>query len=379
MSARGVVASLSRTAPAIAALVIAVSVTIALGVMIGSFRSTVERWLDHTLRADVYVSPPGLVSSRTDAVLDPSLIRLLSGAPGVAAVTTYRGVTVEGGSGPVQLVALELDPRTREAFSFRDGVAREVWRAWEAGNAVLVSESYAYRHDLRVGSALSLRTDAGPASFDVAGVFADYGNDQGVVMMPRAEYDRYWDDPAISSLGLFALPGTDVERLVQELRGVPGPGQEVLIRSNRTLREISLEVFDRTFVITAVLRLLAFVVAFIGVLSALMALQLERSRELGVMRANGLTPGQVWQLVTSQTGLIGLAAGLLSLPVGATIAAIMIHVVNRRAFGWTLQMEMPPALFGQAIGIALGAALLAGLYPAYRMARTSPARALREE
>jgi putative ABC transport system permease protein len=125
--------------------------------------------------------------------------------------------------------------------------------------------------------------------------------------------------------------------------------------------------------------MLAGLVAFIGVLSSLMALQLERTRELGVLRANGVTPSQVWQLVTTQTGLMGLAAGLLSLPVGLTLAAVMIFVINRRAFGWTIHMVVAPSVLLQAFGLALGAALLAGLYPAWKMARTSPALALREE
>ena len=121
-----------------------------------------------------------------------------------------------------------------------------------------------------------------------------------------------------------------------------GPERALSIQSNRSLKKISLEIFDRTFLITSVLRLLAGLVAFIGVLSSLMALQLERARELGVLRANGMTPGQVWQLVTSQTGLMGLAAGLLSLPVGLTLAAVMIYVINRRSFGWTIRMELAP-------------------------------------
>ncbi|NIP59790.1 MAG: FtsX-like permease family protein, partial [Gemmatimonadetes bacterium] len=90
--------------------------------------------------------------------------------------------------------------------------------------------------------------------------------------------------------------------------------------------------------VTGVLRLLAFAVAFIGILGALMALQLERSRELGVLRAQGLTPGQLWGVVTAQTGILGLVSGLLALPAGALLAAVMVHVVNRRSFGWTLDL-----------------------------------------
>ena len=151
------------------------------------------------------------------------------------------------------------------------------------------------------------------------------------------------------------------------------------VQSNRALKKASLAIFDRTFLITSVLRLLAGLVAGIGVLSALLALELERGREFAVLRANGLTPGQVWQLVTAETGLLGLTSGLLSLPVGLTLAAIMIFVVNRRSFGWTVEMEPAPGVLLEALLLALGAALLAGLYPAWRTARTSPARALRDE
>ena len=110
-----------------------------------------------------------------------------------------------------------------------------------------------------------------------------------------------------------------------------------------------------------------------------MTLQLDRARELAVLRANGLTPRQVWRLVTAQTGLMGLAAGLLSIPTGLLMAVIMTYVVNRRSFGWTVDLQLTPSVPLEALGLALAAALLAGIYPAWRMARTPPALALREE
>jgi putative ABC transport system permease protein len=120
-------------------------------------------------------------------------------------------------------------------------------------------------------------------------------------------------------------------------------------------------------------------VAFIGILSALMALQFERSRELAVLRASGLTPGQLFGLVTLQTGIMGFLAGLLSLPLGKVLAWVLIYVINRRSFGWTLQFQFLPEILLQALLLALAAALAAGLYPSMKMAGTSPALALREE
>jgi putative ABC transport system permease protein len=380
MAARGVVARLSRTGVAVAALMVAVAATVGVGVMIRSFRATVERWLETSLSADVYVAAPTLRASRGgDSALDPAVITRLRDAPGVETVGTYRGVRVSSAFGPTQLVALGIGPGAYRQFRFRAGSPDQVWPGFQEGGAVIVSEPYAYRHGLGVGSTLILRTDRGDRGFPVAGVFADYGSDQGVVMVSRRTYEANWEDRGVSSLGIVLAPGADREAAVQALRARAGETQDLLIRSNRALREASLEVFDRTFAITAVLRLVATVVAIVGVLSALMALQLERARELGVLRAQGLTPREVWRLVLAETGFLGGVAGLLAVPVGIGLALVLIHVINRRAFGWSIETTVPADVLLQAVGLALLAALAAGAYPAWRMARTPPAPALREE
>jgi putative ABC transport system permease protein len=153
----------------------------------------------------------------------------------------------------------------------------------------------------------------------------------------------------------------------------------VSIRSNGEIRRASLEIFDRTFAITRVLRLLALGVAFIGILSALMALQLERAREYAILRATGFTPGQVVGIVGLQTLFMGACAATLAMPLGLVMSQLLIHVINRRAFGWSMTMEIPEAVLLEAVVLALVAALLGGLYPAWRLSRTPPARALREE
>jgi len=356
-----------------------VSVSVGLGTMISSFRETVSDWLDTTLQADIYVSVPGLVSSRAQGTLDPALVARLSRSPGVVGFSSYRDVTVETAQAPVRVIALELDPRGEAAFSFLAGGGTEGFEAFRHGGGVFLSEPLAYRRDLSVGNQILLPTDLGPRAFPVAGIFYDYGSEQGVVMMSRDAYEASWRDRGITSLGLFVTDGAKVDDMVEELRALAGEAQVLSIRSNRALKAASLEIFDRTFAIAGVLRLLALSVAFIGVLSALMALQLERGRELGVLRANGLTPGQVWKLVTTQTGIMGLLAGVLAVPAGLILAAVMVFVVNKRSFGWTLRLELGPEILLQAVLLSVAGALLAGVLPAWRMSRTSPARALREE
>ena len=375
LATRGIVAALSRTSVAMAALTIAVATAIGVGVMIASFREAVTSWLEGTLRADVYVSAPSLVGSRPDATLDPALVAHLAATPGVARASTSRGVVVQSTRGPVQVVALAVEPARAPRWRFREGSADGVWD----GDAVIVSEPYANRHGTRAGATVQLRTDRGERELRVAGVFYDYGSSAGVVVMSRRTYDRAWNDRRISGLALEAAPGVDVDALVVAVRERAGGGPRLVVRSHRALREASLEIFDRTFAITTVLRTLSVAIAFVGMLAALMALQLERTREIGVLRALGLTPRQVWGLVTAQTGLIGLLSGVLAVPSGLLLAAVLVFVINRRSFGWTMSLDPSPSILLQGVALSMLAALLAGLYPAWRMASALPAETLRDE
>lgn len=379
LAARGVGNSLSRTAPAIAALVVAVSVTVGLGVMIQSFRGSLTQWLDGTLQADIYVSLPGSSASQATGTIWPEVIDDFVAHPDVEGHSTYRGFDVVRESDVFRLVALDLDPRGEAAFQLVEGRRADAMAGFREGLGVIVSEPYAYRRGVGAGDGVEVTGDTGTRSLEILGVFRDYGSEQGTVMMGRVLYDQIFDDDGVTSLGLFLREGADSERVVEELIATLPPGRTVIARTNDTLRRVSLEVFDRTFRVTAVLRLLAFIVAFVGVLSALAALQLERARELGMLRALGMTPGQLWGVVVGQTGLIGLAAGLLAVPMGLVLAVVMVFVVNKRSFGWTLDFLVTPGILGQAVALALVAALLAGLYPARRMASSSPALALRGE
>ncbi|MCY1034003.1 FtsX-like permease family protein [Corallococcus sp. BB11-1] len=380
MAARGVTASLSRTAVALAALMVAVATTVGVGLMVSSFRGTVVAWLESALQADVFVSPPSLVARRGDSALVPGLEQKLRTTPGVAASGSIRVVHVRVNGVDTDLLAIDFAKGHERSYRFKEGRAEDVWRRVDASrDAVLVSEPFAFHRRVRAGDTLRVSTDRGPHDFRVAGVYYDYGSDVGTVMMPRATYEHWYDDRGVSGLSLIAAPGQDVDELVSRVRDRAGGEQALNVRANKALRQASLEVFDRTFTITQVLRLLAIGVAFVGVLSALMSLQLERAREFAVLRATGLTPGQLWGMVSLQTGLLGLLAGLFSIPLGLALAYVLVHVINQRSFGWTLQLVVSPGVVGQAMLLALVAAALAGLYPAWRMARANPAMALREE
>lgn len=380
MAARGIAASLSRTGVAIAALAIALSASAGMGVMVASFRATVTRWLSSTLRADVYVSAPTLSSINVETQLAPALVERLTRAPNVVGANLYRALELQDTREQwLRAVAIDFDERAHDALEFLAGERTAAWEQFERRDVVFVSEPLAARTALRVGDSLELASPSGPRAFEVAAVFRDYSTDAGFFFLPRRSYRAHWGDDSISSLGLFAQPGVDGESLAAELRASLAPGEQAFVRSRTTLEQASLEVFDQTFEVTHVLRWIAGGVAFLGVLCALLALELEREREFGVLRALGLAPRGVKQLVLLQTGLLGLVAGAIALPLGLAVALVLTRVINERAFGWSLELSFPPRVFAETLAISVLAALLAGIAPALRMARIPPARALRSD
>ena len=382
MASNAVGAGLSRTGIAISALMVAVASTIGVGVMISSFRTTVSDWLTYSLQADVYIRPPNLVTRRGDALIAPVLVERIKETPGVREVYTVAHGPLRANVGDVDAIVIEPGPRTPETFRLTGRRLENVQGTWNLLSeqaAVLVSEPFSFRFGVAAGDSLTFRSSAGPVVFLVAGVYLDYGSDLGAVLFSRAVFENHFPYPGTAGVALYLEPAVDVGGVIREVERRTLGRQDLLIQSNRGLREASLEVFDRTFVVTGVLRFLAVFVAFVGVLSALMALQLEKTRELAVLRATGATPGQIWRYVTLQTGLMGFIAGVLSLPLGLVLAALLVFVINRRSFGWTLQFEPSAGILIGAVLLSVVAAVLAGLYPSWKMAGTDPASAIRQE
>ncbi len=376
VAARGAAAGLGRSAVAVAALMVALAATLGIGVMVDSFRRSVEVWLDRTLRADLYLGVPGRGAERT---LPLSLADEVRALPGVDEVSLGRVLPVDTERGPARLFVLEMAKRSYPAFDLLEGDPERVWPAFDTRDALLASEPYAWRERLQAGDEVALATPAGRRRFEVAGVYRDYESSEGTLLVSRSTYLRHWPDRGVSGIGVYLRPGQDAEAVTEGIRALLPADREVVVRPRGRIRDASLAIFDRTFTITGVLRLLACTVALLGVLSALLALSLERAREVAVLRAIGLTRREVFAVVQGETGLLGLASGLLSIPLGLGMALLLILVINRRSFGWSMSVHVDPSLCLQALGLALLAALLAGLLPAWRMARQAPAAALRSE
>ncbi|HSR33985.1 MAG TPA: ABC transporter permease [Anaerolineae bacterium] len=379
MAPRNVVTSISRTAVAVAALMVAVSVTIGVSLMIGSFRTTVVTWLDQVLQGDVYVSAPSRTSTQATTPLDPAVLPLVEAWPGIERVDLLRTATVESPHGPVSVFGVYNPDFGDRPFLSADLSSAEIWAAMQDG-AVVVSEPYANLVGLpQRGGTVTLYTAEGPREFPVAGIYYDYVTSGGTISMSLDSYRRLWDDEALTALALRLAPDADADAVARGLGDALAPVQRLFVRPNQALRDEALIIFDRTFAITGALQLLATVVAFIGVLSALLSLLLEKQREVGILRAIGLTARQLWGLVMLETGLMGAVAGLLAMPTGFALSLILIYIINRRSFGWTLQMQVDPATFLTALAVAMVAALLAGIYPARKMGKMLTAEALRYE
>ncbi|MCY4363607.1 MAG: FtsX-like permease family protein [Gammaproteobacteria bacterium] len=375
---QSVTASLSRTTAAIAALMIAIATVIGIGLMVNNFRLSVDRWLQQTLRAEMYVSLPSTGTTASAHALDAGFADAVLALPQVKAVSSVRRINIESSLGQTELSAYGLNEAAWEGFQFKQGEADEIWTVFQQEDTVIVSEPYAWRHGVERNAMLELRTDNGYRAFRVLGVYKDYGSDQGIVSMSRRIYDRHWRDDRYSGFGIYTLPGTDMELLRRQVQQL-APERDLWLQDRNKILQTSLEVFDNTFVVTDILRVLAAIIAFIGVFSALMALQLERSQEHALLRSLGFLPGQMRRLIISETGLLGLVAGLLAVPVGCIITALLILVINRRSFGWTMELQFSADIVLQGIVLGLAAALLAGIYPAWKISSSELAEALRKE
>lgn len=361
---RGVESALPRTAPALIALAVAVSATVGVAIMIGSFRASVDGWLGTTLQGDLYV-----YLDAEGEQLDPAWSARLAALPAIAdvAVARQRQLRLDGET--LRVLVLDADAAATRSFELVAGPPGAAGRLLRDGAGLLISEPLANRRGLTVGDRLLLATPDGPRPLAVRGIYRDFASSYGAAVLPLASYAAHWQDRGISTLALTLAPDAEAAALRQRVLALGSEaGIDLTVVSNQVIRERSLAIFDRTFVITDVLRLLVVLVAFVGIVSALMALFLERRREFAVLRATGMTPRQLQGLVLGQAAVSGLLAGLLALPLGGAMSVLLIDVINRRSFGWTLQTQLEGAVALQAVALAVVAAALAALWPARRLA-----------
>jgi putative ABC transport system permease protein len=358
----------------VAALSVALSMMVAIAIMIGSFRQTVQYWVSQTLQADLYLATARRSNIESQATVSPELQRIVASHPAVAAVDRFRSLSLvyEGrltvlASGDLRV----LNDRGRLLFKEPRDSAAAIAEALDR-DAVVVSEAFAIKAGTRVGDNIVLNTPHGPRRLRVTGIYYDYSTDRGVVLMDRPVFTRYYGDLPPTSLSVYLKPGAAAEHVRDELLHRLGGRHRVFIHTNRTLRAEVLRVFDSTFAITYALEGIAIFVAILGVSGTLLTLILERRHELTTLRMIGAGRAQVRKMVVIEAGAIGLVSQALGAAAGIGLALILIYVVNVQSFGWTIQFDVSaPFLIQMSIVVALATAL-AGLYPARLAARVLP-------
>jgi len=380
LASRSLAASLRRTSVLVGALSTALAMMTAVGIMVGSFRQTVMIWMSDQLPADLYLRPAGSAAADRHPTISSGLAEEIAKLPGVAAVDRLRAYEIRFEDMPATLASADLNVlRSYHNSDFFSGRPREqVLAELRDSNAVIVSEPFTYKHHLKAGDSITLSLGETQASFRIADIYYDYSSERGNVLMDRKTMLRYLPDPAPSNLAIYVSPDAQRDMVRAEIEKATA-GHRVLLFSNRDLRAEAIRIFDRTFAISYALEAVAVIVAVMGIAGALLALVIDRRRELGLLRFLGAATGQVRKLILVKAGLLGLLANLAGLALGFALSLILIYVVNKQSFGWTIRFHWPVEVLLGALTVVYGATVLAGLYPAQVAVRLNPLEVVHEE
>jgi len=380
LASRSLVGSLRRTSVLVGALATAVAMMVSVGIMVGSFRTTVIQWMEGEVPADFYLRPAGNPSLEKHPTISPELADKLAALPGVEAVDRLRAYMANYEGIPTTVAAADFHgshKRGRSDF-FSGRTGEEVFQELRGGNSVIVSEPFTYKHNVKVGDTISLRLGTSLASFRIADVYYDYGSERGFILMDRSAIKKYLPDDAPSNLAVYAANGADLRQVHEQIERATA-GYRVLIFSNADLRREAVKIFDKTFAITYALEAVAVLVAVMGVAGALLALVIDRKRELGLLRFAGATSAQIRRMILAEAALLGLFANAAGLLLGFALSLVLVFVINKQSFGWTIRFHWPVAILSAAISLIFAATVLAGFYPARVAVRLNPIEVVHEE
>lgn len=380
LASRSLSASLRRTSVLVGALSTAIAMLTSVGIMVGSFRETVVLWMADQLPADLYIRPAASPGAGRHPTLSVALADAIAKLPGVAAVERLRAYEITYDGLPATLAAADLQtarPDKNSAF-FSGRPTEQVFAGLRNANTVVVSEPFTSKHHVKTGDTLKLSLGNTQPSFKIVDVYYDYSSERGNILMDRNTLLRYLPDPAPSNLAVFVAPQASVAAVRDEIVQT-GASYRILIFSNGNLRGEAIRIFDRTFAITYALEAVAIIVAVMGVAGALLALVIDRRRELGLLRFLGSSKNQIRKLIVVEAGLLGLIANIAGIILGFAISLVLIFVINKQSFGWTIRFHWPVALTIAALSGVYAATVLAGLYPAQVAVCLNPLEALHDE
>ena len=375
--------ALHRSSLVVAALMVSLALSIGISVMVRSFRGTVADWVNIAINADLYVSPATGFSGDTGPGLPPEAVKFITSLPEVRLFDTIRGADTTIGKQPVyiaanELPALKTGDRKIKFLSTQNGQDAAI-REFLAERAILISERFENMLHYHAGQNLTLVSPRGPVTLPIAGVFSDYTPNECVIYLPRPIYAKNWDDNGIDGIALHLKKGATVEEVQRIIRRQFAGKYEITLSPNAALRASVFDTFDQTFAVTYALQLIAVLVAAIGVFDTLIALLLERAREIAVLRAMGASSRQILKMTFVEFAMIAFLAWIIGVAAGLCLAWQLIRVINLQIFGWTINFSWQPQVWLQGLVLALVAALCAGYFPARSAAKRNLTEALQME
>lgn len=347
----------SAAAVALSGIVASTSLMVAMAVMVESFRGSVDDWLGQLLPADVYLHIEGAEAGGLDRAVQARLAAL----PGVESVRFVRQMPVKLRPDRPAIVLSGQPVRADPAGNLP--LIGSSLAVPEGAVPVWVSEPMAWIYGLERGQKLVLPV-AGEVF--VAGVWRDYARQFGAVVMEAADFERLTGDTTKTEAAFTLEPGQAAAPVMAGVRAAlpDGLGGQAIIAEPRVMRVQALEIFDKSFVVTYALEVIAILIGLVGVATAFSAQTLARTREFGMMRHLGVSRRQIgWQLATEGAAL-GLLGGLAGVALGLVMAQVLIHVVNPQSFHWTMDTRLPWGLMGGLLVAlmlaAAGTAVMAG-------------------
>lgn len=407
LGCRYLAGSLSRSAVSIAALACALGMLIAVTVMIGSFRQTVNDWVTRAISGDIFFGPAVFSTEAYDQFLPPEVLPELRRDPDVADIYLYRCIRIPfkdryilviGGSfevlarhgglwfrrGDTQEIMAKVGEGGQGTGIRGQGSGKEIFdNSWSNyGNrkpSVVISEPLAETFHLKEGGVINLPTPSGPQKLKIAGVFYDYRTDGPSVWMDISFFRRFWRDPHLNAVRLYLKDPKQVPQIQARLQERYGGRYRLLTLSHRDLRNGILRIFDETFALTYALEGVAVVVAVFGIITTFLVLIMERERELALLQALGAARKQILGMVLVESGLASFLSFLLGAMCGSVLSLLLIFVINKEAFGWTIHLYFTPGIYWQTLILVLTLGLGAAAYPAWRAIQPHLAAILKEE
>jgi putative ABC transport system permease protein len=377
-----------RMSVSVAALAVSLAMTVAIAVMVSSFRETVIYWVGQTLVADLYIGPAARRGGSAPGIVPAEIEAIVRAHPRVTAVDTFRVIDI-----PYQHARIFVGAGNFEALLSRNRLLfkapsrpLDAVRAALGQDAAIVSEAFALRYRKNVGDEVilpvtSVGTSAGTngsntRAFRIAAIYYDYSNDRGTVMLDRPVFARHIGDarPAGLNVHLDAKTDDEVEAvrrdLLREIGAREGTRHGITVTTSRALRSEVLRIFDGTFAITWALEVVAIAVAVMGIVATLITVIDERRRELAVLRLAGASRGQVQRMIVAEAAILGAIGQALGLIAGLALSIVLVDVINVQSFGWSIQFHAPILFLLQLTMVLIVVTALAGVIPARRAART---------